>query len=469
MQNHHLLRILLFIAITSNTILLPAQKLNYKDYRFPEVKYKALQLYEEFDLRNNLSQTNRPTRFNNNFSLSQDIYENRGNFQHSAYRNLASNISLHPTNNIYNNSINGEDKFRKYNAKNNFFEYGYQANLSHNQRTKINVTNSLNFRARVPLKIGKGRIDVLNEVMRGEYILDDLKQSGIISDSIGQEVIFRFAQEIAKFQYTRILDSRNYRLQVIKNLSFFLKNNFQVKKDSDIELATILMDNYLSAITGFRTNGSRLSFGISPEVYHSKTFNNIDNSTVYYGGDVMAEYTIQRPISRFLQSNFYTLANFGLSKSNFYLYGIPLSEEIVLNPNVIVGHRLGYFPNSRTSINLTALVDWNYYQNLPIFDTSIKYKSYTVNPKLFLDAAYFVNYRIRLFAVGEVGYFKTFSFDGFTSTQNVDDFIPSPFFNLSDWYIGRTNDLFVNSRNNINFLDNKVSYLFRGGITFSIY
>ena len=57
------------ISTTSN-----GQQLNYKDYQFPKVDYKSLQLNENLNLGNNASSTDRSTRFSNSLFLNGSRY-----------------------------------------------------------------------------------------------------------------------------------------------------------------------------------------------------------------------------------------------------------------------------------------------------------------------------------------------------------------------------------------------------------
>lgn len=470
MKDQSLIPFLLFIIFIQSSSL-NAQRVNYSEYRFPEVKYKALQLNEEFVLRNNFVENESVTSFNNIFSLAQDIYENRGNFQHNASRLFSSNISLSKDLNNFRNIINSSESFRKYNNKNNFFEYGYSGNLNYSKRTKTNSFETASASVSIPVKIGHGRIDVLNEVMLSEYIIDDLRNAGIIMDTIGQEILFSFAKEIAQLNFTRILDSRNYRLQVVKTLAEWIKNNLPVKEGMEIEMTAILLDNYLSALTGFRTSGNRVAIGLAPAAYYNNNFEGKNSSDLYYGGDLLFEYTIQKPISRYLQSNFYGVMNLGLSKSEQYFIGTLISPSKYINPYAAISYRLGYFPNSRTAINMTATIDYNYYNDFNDNESIFRTKRSEITPRLFMDAAYFINYRVRLFAVGEINYHKRFIDEGLFSSQYVNDFMPNPFNNLTDWYIGRSADTFLSSRNFTGtfLVSDKISYYFRGGIAFNIY
>ena len=470
-MKHQLLFPFFLIIIFIQSFSLNAQRVNYSEYRFPEVKYKALQMNEEFVVRNNIVDDESLASFNNIFSLSQDVYENKGNFQRNVNRTLYSNLSFSKVRNNFQNFINSNESFRKYNNKNNFFEYGYSGNLNYNKRTKLNPSEYASANVRVPVKIGHGRIDVLNEVMLSEYIIDDLRNEGLIQDTIGQEILFSFAKEIGQLNFTRILDSRNFRLQVVRGLSEWIKNNLPVKEGSEIEMTAILLDNYLSALTGFRTSGNRVAIGLSPAAYYNADFEGFKSSSIYYGGDLIFEYTIQKPISRYLQSNFYGVMNLGISKSDDYFMGSSISPSKYINPYAAISYRLGYFPNSRTAINITATIDYNYYKDFNDNEFNFSVKRGEINPRLFIDVAYFINYRVRLFAIGEINYYKRFIDEGLISSQYFSDFMPNPFNNLSDWYISRSNDSFLGNRNftGTTLANDKISYFFRGGITFNIF
>lgn len=226
-----------------------------------------------------------------------------------------------------------------------------------------------------------GRINILNEVMLAEFIIDDLRREDILTDTISQDMIFAFAGEIAKFNFTRILDNRNFRLQVLRSLSIWLKSNFPVKAASDIELTTILIDNYSFAGIGFRSIGSRFAVGIDPNISYSKYFKDGEYS-FSSGGALSMEFSVQKPISRYLQSNFYTIISLDINKSKNTFYD---SKEAtisnVISPKVLVAYKMGYYPNSRTNVELTTLMNYIFYKMDYEDQRILDIKSTSIAPK----------------------------------------------------------------------------------------
>ncbi|HQW70625.1 MAG: hypothetical protein IPO45_03635 [Saprospiraceae bacterium] len=453
------------ISTTSN-----GQQLNYKDYQFPKVDYKSLQLNENLNLGNNASATDRSTRFSNSLFLNGSRYINNDNKQYYNSRTFSSIINTASASNAFNTTAISDEIFRKYRGDNKFFEYGYHAGIYNNIRTKTNAYNNLSAYLNIPLKVGVGRINILNEVMLAEFIIDDLRREDILTDTISQDMIFAFAGEIAKFNFTRILDNRNFRLQVLRSLSIWLKSNFPVKAASDIELTTILIDNYSFAGIGFRSIGSRFAVGIDPNISYSKYFKDGEYS-FSSGGALSMEFSVQKPISRYLQSNFYTIISLDINKSKNTFYD---SKEAtisnVISPKVLVAYKMGYYPNSRTNVELTTLMNYIFYKMDYEDQRILDIKSTSIAPKIMLQSSYFINYKLRLFANFEVVYFHSFVKD-FLNDPNM-NFIPDDFsYNVSDWYIGRTFDPSLTDRNGLGTrqLQNKVSYAFNAGFVFNIY
>ena len=131
---------------------------------------------------------------------------------------------------------------------------------------------------------------------------------------------------------------------------------------------------------------------------------------------------------------------------------------------------MGYYPNSRTNVELTTLMNYIFYKMDYEDQRILDIKSTSIAPKIMLQSSYFINYKLRLFANFEVVYFHSFVKD-FLNDPNM-NFIPDDFsYNVSDWYIGRTFDPSLTDRNGLGTrqLQNKVSYAFNAGFVFNIY
>jgi hypothetical protein len=210
--------------------------------------------------------------------------------------------------------------------------------------------------------------------------------------------------------------------------------------------------------------------GIDPNISYSKYFKDGEYS-FSSGGALSMEFSVQKPISRYLQSNFYTIISLDINKSKNTFYD---SKEAtisnVISPKVLVAYKMGYYPNSRTNVELTTLMNYIFYKMDYEDQRILDIKSTSIAPKIMLQSSYFINYKLRLFANFEVVYFHSFVKD-FLNDPNM-NFIPDDFsYNVSDWYIGRTFDPSLTDRNGLGTrqLQNKVSYAFNAGFVFNIY
>lgn len=465
---------IIFFSFLLISIRIPAQSLNYKEYAFPKVDYLYMDLYENanfLNTQNTYQPVANPTLFFNNLALYTWHYINKDNSQYLNSNIFRSNIQFQQDNSAIGHIVESSESIRKYGSAKKFFELGYSAALNHYLGIKSTSNHKLDTELGGTAKIGTGRIDAINEVMLSEYIVDDLKQSGVISEEVTQEQVFDLAHQLAQFRYTRILDSRNYRLQVIKSLSHWIKDNLPVRDEMDIELTSILIDNYSYAYTGFRSQGSRAAIGISPNIQNSNSFN-IKKSKLTLGGNSMIEYTHRRSLSRFIQSDFYGLINIGIIRSNYY--GKKITDPSIntqFNSSALTAYKFGFYPNSRTLLDLAGILTYDFNRPFSGNPSQESIESIII-PRIRFNTSYFINYKTRLFANMELS-----SLYNLRSSEKIEikNAPISPFYSepdrFPDWVVGRQFDTFLSGSAYISkpLIQNKFYFRFSAGLTFNIF
>ena len=187
----------------------------------------------------------------------------------------------------------------------------------------------------------------------------------------------------------------------------------------------------------------------------------------------MFEYSIQKPVSRFFQSNLYVLIDFDF---NHYDYDkSPFISAITdgkFNPNATLAYKFGYYPNSRTNINLSASLQYGFYKNSIILIGGESYDRSNILPRIQLQTSYFVNSRFRLFASLEALYSRNIKVKNSYPGDPFSSYVPDDYsVQISEWYIGGGGDQISRNLNGLAIypINNKVSYTFNAGFAFNIY
>jgi hypothetical protein len=403
--------VLLFVLVQSSVIA-QSDSILYRTYEYPNVYRRALQLeprlrgsYNNFKDQNE-SDPEISSSFDQDLRLSFSTFKNNEKTQGESYGSFSNSYSKSKSNELkevnYGFYMNMNNLQRKFNARNHFFEWGYRLNSSYTgykraqfpDENRQNLYNTLS----VPLKIGKGRIQPITDVFLAKFIADELVSTGIISRQMTQSELFSFANEIAILQNKRVFDNRRYRVYVQENLSKWLENNFQTDKERTIELVNIITDNWLNAFLTNRLSGKSFSFGVTPSIQFNRdledgTYRSIELAT---SGEV--EYKNELPISQFFQRSINISAGLTTVEKSY--------EEIsdnFLEPFFNASYVLGYYPNSRTSLSLSANVNYLRYNNVIVGP-----KDYDrIDTEIYFRTSYFINNRVRIF--GSLSAYYTYS------------------------------------------------------------
>jgi hypothetical protein len=240
--------------------------------------------------------------------------------------------------------------------------------------------NNYQLRASLPVLVGKGRIEEVKDARLAVYVLEDLQKTGNIKGDVSNEDILAFSRFITQTKNQRFFDSRIRKIAEITAIDSFLTVK-GLKTRSGASYYTLLNDNWNNSTGPARSAGNRFSFGLEPVLSSSfiKSFdsyrdtlpgmvntisyNNEKNSRINsLGLDVVAGFVSEKPINLYWQRSAnidlsYSLDN-GKSLSKSYERDSLISEQNNKfdYPDItfMLGYGLGYFPDSRTSISLSA-------------------------------------------------------------------------------------------------------------------
>jgi hypothetical protein len=121
-----------------------------------------------------------------------------------------------------------------------------------------------NFEIEVPLLIGKGRIEQVQDARLAIYILDELQKKGRIARIPGEKDILAFASLISGIKNERFFDSRICKIAEIEKVDSFLQANALITV-SDAAYFTTVNYNWDFSSGPVRKSGKRISAGIVPE------------------------------------------------------------------------------------------------------------------------------------------------------------------------------------------------------------
>lgn len=185
----------------------------------------------------------------------------------------------------------------------------------------------------------------------------------------------------------------------------------------DARYFTIVNDNWDHAAKQIRRSGNRLSFLVIPLINSYFNFSEYDNSsTVYTTERKDVKYNLQfqlnfihdKPINLHWQRRFSVLLSGNYMQGLYESINDDLKDEIEINSPQLdsrLQYSLAYYPNSRTTLNMRADINFKNYFGTEDFDNienDINYLNitpridiglnYYISPQLLLDVGYYIYY-----------------------------------------------------------------------------
>ncbi|PKP32582.1 MAG: hypothetical protein CVT99_04380 [Bacteroidetes bacterium HGW-Bacteroidetes-16] len=328
------------------------------------------------------------------------------------------------------NSIN-----RYYNDKKRFFEVDLnltgdlgnsvtknEADQEAYPYTYKNRRNNYQVSASLPLLVGTGRIEEVQDARLAVYILDDLQKAGDLTKTPDKEDILAFASFITETKNQRYFDSRIRKIADITAIDSFLIVN-GLKGQSDASYYTLINDNWDYAAGPSRSSGRRFSIGLVPGLGSTfdelkwynrdtlnasvfETTNKNNNQEIFWNVDAVAYYVCEKPLNLYWQQSTQVNVGYSLYKSNLHTKDyvdnvLGFERDVVTNsPNLglNMSYALGYFPNSRTNISMTAGAGIRqYWEDTKVDDDpKVDINQTNVNGSLILTCYYYFSPQLRL-------------------------------------------------------------------------
>ena len=391
-------RFLIALVLFMTTIISSQAQLNdfnLSDYKLPDLDRKALET--RFSLNGSNYYDKSPMYSFPNFNeLNQNQYSSSAFINYSHYLNNSkyqrnSNYAFNFNSNYYNRKQDGklfnksnqlipalyiQSENRRYFEGGSFieadlnisYEYSIGKSYSKNDWDSSETNNDRQNHVAlvyVPLKIGKGRIEQVQDARQAIYILDELaKVDRMLVDKTDEEVL-EFAKHISQLKNKRFFDDRLKRMAEIESLDSFLVSQDYLLK-SDAKYFTTLTDFWDYGNRPTRSSGTRYSATMVPGYYYydyNNTESKITNTgTDYYESiyklnslffDAGFELKHEKPINLLWQNTIDFRAFAGIIEGNLDDNSDNTFEKLrIPNIKLELSQTVGFYLNTRTDIRL---------------------------------------------------------------------------------------------------------------------
>ncbi len=377
------------------------QNFDLTTYKLPYLEKQLLDVNFNFGQNANnyyyTDNTNKNSSINGYGFLNYNFYLNSPAFQcdETASLQLNGNTSNSKVTSTYNPSVTNKTygfsgimnisaQNRIYNTKKQFIEFDCNARSSssnNKQDSTDKYTSSFNNFV-IPIKIGFGRIERVEDARLAVYILNDLSINNKLSHQPSDDEILSFSKLISELMTQRFFDARIKKIYELTKVDSFLRSNNLVK-ENDMKSFALINDNWDYAAGPARSSGFRFDIGVSPNLEQNVNWTkntglnayNSRNLNLQLTGDIFAEYVYEKPINLYWQESFSIKG--GYEMGNYKNYVNSVNPEITKENAAFINFtaRTGFYPNSRTYIIFNINGMWEH-QIFKTTSTNINNLSY---------------------------------------------------------------------------------------------
>lgn len=300
----------------------------------------------------------------------------------------------------------------QYFRRNNWFwEFGNKINTNatfndFKNEPDYNKQQSYYADETLTLGLGKGRLENVQDAQMALFILNDLRELGLVSSSYTGEQAHEFARLITDINNQRVFDSRKRRIYELQRIDSFLKNT-GLASTTDVRHFTTVNDNWVFAYNPFRLHGNQWYVRVKPS---AGILQQVEKSTLpvtthetrtvrSIGVSPEAGFESQKAKSLHWQRSFIINVSYMSSVNNEVIKNkgvFPTETKNEYNQqqaDIYSSYSLGYFPNTRTRILGTLGASATYFEGYD-FDQIVIARSF-----LTIATSYFLGYRTTLNAV----------------------------------------------------------------------
>lgn len=397
----------------------PLSAQEYKDfdlgtYQLPDIVRNQL----DFSVHStgeflDYSQSATTSAIEGNFNTAFDRYKVTRSFigQHRAQFSLSGDYDKEANvkTNAYNVGLTYQNKSRFYNDRLVFFETGADLSFSQSGEKYTNEEESSIYHKSVqehttelglsvPLRVGTGRIERVEDARQAIYILENLSKRKVLERRLTDEEVIEFAHLISTVKNKRFFDSRLRTIEEVTAVdSFFVSKGLLATNGA--AYFTTVYDYWMYGDRFERGAGLEFSGGLEPGFRYERFTRNAGEKVVVPSvvADIALDY--EKPANLYWQHSAGAKLfgryerNEDLQDNKYNAYTVGVSGNYVL----------GYYPNSRTHINVGIYEQFGWrkedYSGAPEPDGWL----YT-DTKLGLNMYYYFSPRLRLSLNGSFGY-----------------------------------------------------------------
>lgn len=252
---------------------------------------------------------------------------------------------------------------------------------------------------------GFGRIENVEDAVEAVYILEELKQNGVVANELTENQIKSFADKITQLKKRRYFDYRIYQQVVMEEMIQFLKEEKMIMNES-IGLYNTVNDYHFLAGINTRPSGQKLSYGLTSifEIYNRKDrLNETSNTALGTTVGLKVRYEHAIPVNIHWQRNLNTELIFdresSIGRDNATEFGDPIIKPY--NFTSYTDYSIVYYPSTRTSIttkvyaslNLNKMMKFEKRSKLPTLTTGLNITgNYYLSERLRLNALFALRY-----------------------------------------------------------------------------
>ena len=294
-----------------------------------------------------------------NLSIGGDYYSSKNEQSYSV-----NNSRLNQQNIL---SLTWSNKW--YFSESIFMGYGISGNMYYNfSQEKIkNPTEESNRREKEfssnispQLGIGYGRIESVQDARQAVYIADALSKNKVLTRNLSDDELFELSQIISTVKNKRFLDSRLHLIEEITTLNSFFEDN-DLLADNGASYFTTLYDMWQYGDLFPRKSGYEISFQIRP-YYSSRNIKYTPEirDMIYRSNEhlMSLSFSYEKPFKLNWQHSLSTEVSGGVnsySRQNKQIDNGNIDKSNQSSFHASAEYSLGYYPNTRTHIQVTAL------------------------------------------------------------------------------------------------------------------
>lgn len=239
---------------------------------------------------------------------------------------------------------------KKFRTDNKFHEFGYNFRAQGAVYNKpLENEQDLELSISVPVYLGKGRIEIVNDAWEALRILESLQESGFLMKSMSTEDIEQFALEIGNIKNSRMTDPRLESIYEYELLSKYLVEQEIINPENYAVFATL---NDAWRFENFFTirSGKSYKYGLRPTINYSNN-SSIDNRQFsFYELAAKIEREVYKPIKKNVQLNYSYGLDVAARRFNSFNENFSSFDDYYIRP--YINASTSYYPNARTNYTL---------------------------------------------------------------------------------------------------------------------